>query len=94
MTRRDPWVNMLRTTLACFGAATGGAQAVTVLPFDAAIGLPTTFSRRIARNTHALLAEESNIARVADPAGGSWYVETLTEDLARTAWAWFQPDRA
>ena len=90
MTRRDPWVNMLRTTLACFGAATGGAQAVTVLPFDAAIGLPTTFSRRIARNTHALLAEESNIARVADPAGGSWYVETLTEDLARTAWEWFR----
>jgi methylmalonyl-CoA mutase len=90
MTRRDPWVNMLRTTLACFGAATGGASAVTVLPFDAAIGLPTTFSRRIARNTHALLAEESNIARVADPAGGSWYVETLTEDLARTAWEWFR----
>jgi methylmalonyl-CoA mutase len=90
MTRRDPWVNMLRTTLACFGAATGGAAAVTVLPFDAAVGLPTTFSRRIARNTHALLAEESHIARVADPAGGSWYVETLTEDLARSAWTWFQ----
>ena len=90
MTRRDPWVNMLRTTLACFGAATGGAGAVTVLPFDAAVGLPTTFSRRIARNTQALLAEESHIARVADPAGGSWYVETLTEELARSAWAWFQ----
>jgi methylmalonyl-CoA mutase len=90
MTRRDPWVNMLRTTLACFGAATGGAEAVTVLPFDAAVGLPNTFSRRIARNTHALLAEESHIARVADPAGGSWYVETLTEDLARSAWTWFQ----
>ncbi|QFZ24849.1 methylmalonyl-CoA mutase [Saccharothrix syringae] len=90
MTRRDPWVNMLRTTLACFGAGLGGADAVTVLPFDAAIGLPDDFSRRIARNTQSLLLEESRLAGVIDPAGGSWYVERLTDDLARAAWAWFR----
>jgi methylmalonyl-CoA mutase len=88
-TRRDPWVNLLRTTLACFGAGVGGADAVTVQPFDAAIGLPDDFSRRIARNTSSLLLLESNVARVIDPAGGSWYVERLTEDLAAAAWEWF-----
>ncbi|MFD1148154.1 methylmalonyl-CoA mutase family protein [Saccharothrix hoggarensis] len=90
MTRRDPWVNMLRTTVACFGAGLGGADAVTVLPFDAAIGLSDDFSRRIARNTQSLLLEESKLAGVIDPAGGSWYVERLTDDLARAAWAWFR----
>ncbi|GIH72656.1 methylmalonyl-CoA mutase family protein [Sphaerimonospora thailandensis] len=90
MTVRDPWVNMLRTTLACFGAGVGGADAVTVQPFDACLGLPDAFARRIARNTHSLLVEESGVARVADPAGGSWYVERLTADLAGRAWAWFQ----
>jgi methylmalonyl-CoA mutase len=90
LTQRDPWVNMLRTTLACFGAGTGGADAVTVQSFDAAIGLPDPFSRRIARNTQALLLEESHLGQVIDPAGGSWYVERLTDDLARAAWAWFQ----
>jgi methylmalonyl-CoA mutase len=90
MTRRDPWVNMLRTTLACFGAGVGGADAVTVLPFDDALGLPDDFARRIARNTHAVLLEESKVAGVIDPAGGSWYVEQLTEDLARAGWAFFQ----
>ncbi|WP_158845295.1 methylmalonyl-CoA mutase family protein [Saccharothrix deserti] len=90
MTRRDPWVNMLRTTLACFGAGLGGADAVTVLPFDAAIGLSDDFSRRIARNTQSLLLEESKLAGVIDPAGGSWYVERLTDDLAHAAWAWFR----
>jgi methylmalonyl-CoA mutase len=89
LTRRDPWVNMLRTTLACFGAGVGGADAVTVLPFDAAIGRPDAFSARIARNTHAVLLEESRLAGVVDPAGGSWYVEKLTDDLARVAWAEF-----
>jgi methylmalonyl-CoA mutase len=89
MTRRDPWVNMLRTTLACFGAGVGGADAVTVLPFDAAIGLPDAFARRIARNTHAILLEESKVAGVIDPAGGSWYVEAHTDSLARAGWAWF-----
>ncbi|MET0133235.1 MAG: methylmalonyl-CoA mutase family protein [Kibdelosporangium sp.] len=90
MTRRDPWVNMLRTTLACFGAGVGGADAVTVLPFDAAIGLPDDFARRIARNTHSVLLEESKVAGVVDPAGGSWYVERLTDELAHAAWKVFQ----
>lgn len=88
--RRDPWVNMLRATVACLGAGVGGADAVTVLPFDSALGLPDAFARRIARNTSSILLEESNLARVIDPAGGSWYVERLTDDLARAAWAWFQ----
>ncbi|GII58842.1 methylmalonyl-CoA mutase [Planotetraspora thailandica] len=90
MTARDPWVNMLRTTLGCFGAGVGGADAVTVQPFDACLGLPDAFARRIARNTQSLLMEEANVARVIDPAGGSWYVERLTADLAARAWAWFQ----
>ena len=78
-TQRDPWVNMLRTTVACFAAGVGGADAVTVQPFDAALGLPDAFSRRIARNTQTLLVEEGHLARVLDPAGGSWYVESLTD---------------
>ncbi|MGW2474213.1 methylmalonyl-CoA mutase small subunit [Streptomyces sp. NPDC001665] len=90
MTRRDPWVNMLRTTLAGLGAGVGGAAAVTVLPFDHALGLPDAFARRIARNTSTILLEESHLARVIDPAGGSWYVERLTDELAEAAWAFFQ----
>ncbi|MEV7770638.1 methylmalonyl-CoA mutase family protein [Kitasatospora sp. NPDC086791] len=90
MTARDPWVNMLRTTIACLAAGVGGADAVTVLPFDSALGLPDAFARRIARNTQSILLEESHLARVIDPAGGSWYVEQLGEELARAAWAWFQ----
>jgi methylmalonyl-CoA mutase len=88
-TRHDPWVNMLRTTVACFAAGVGGADVVTVQPFDAALGLPDAFARRIARNTQSLLVEEGHLARVLDPAGGSWYVEALTEDLAQASWAWF-----
>ncbi|WP_028848855.1 methylmalonyl-CoA mutase family protein [Thermocrispum agreste] len=90
VSKRDPYVNMLRGTVACFAAAVGGADAVTVLPFDAAIGLPDTFSRRIARNTSTILAEESKLAGVIDPAGGSWFVEKLTDDLATAAWREFQ----
>ncbi|MEU0631372.1 methylmalonyl-CoA mutase small subunit [Streptomyces sp. NPDC005989] len=90
MTRRDPWVNMLRTTLACLGAGVGGADSVTVLPFDHALGLPDAFARRIARNTSTILLEESHLARVIDPAGGSWYVERLTAELADAAWSFFQ----
>ncbi|MFI1257993.1 methylmalonyl-CoA mutase small subunit [Streptomyces netropsis] len=90
MTRRDPWVNMLRTTVAALGAGVGGADSVTVLPFDDALGLPDAFARRIARNTSSILLEESHLARVIDPAGGSWYVERLTDELAHAAWAWFQ----
>ncbi|SDJ74643.1 methylmalonyl-CoA mutase [Nonomuraea maritima] len=90
MTARDPWVNMLRTTVACFAAGVGGADAVTVQPFDACLGLPDDFARRIARNTQSLLLEESSLGRVIDPAGGSFYVERRTADLAESAWAWFQ----
>ncbi len=90
MTRRDPWVNMLRTTVATLAAGLGGADAVTVQPFDAAIGLPDEFARRVARNTQNLLLEESHLGEVIDPAAGSWYVEKLTDELAVAAWAWFQ----
>lgn len=95
MTQRDPWVNMLRTTLAAFGAGVGGADTVQVLTFDVAIaggfpGVGPDFARRIARNTQLLLLEESHIGRVLDPAGGSWYVEDLTESLAAQAWSHFQ----
>ncbi|OYN80746.1 methylmalonyl-CoA mutase small subunit [Mycolicibacterium sphagni] len=95
MTQRDPWVNMLRTTLAAFGAGVGGADTVVVLPFDVAIpsgfpGISAGFARRIARNTQLLLLEESHVGRVLDPAGGSWYVEDLTESLAAQAWSHFQ----
>jgi methylmalonyl-CoA mutase len=89
MTRRDPWVNLLRTTVACFSAGIGGADAVTVAPFDSAIGRPNDFARRVARNTQSILLEESRLAGVIDPAGGSWYVESLTEELARRAWSVF-----
>ena len=72
---------MLRTTIATFAAGVGGADAVTVLPFTAALGLPDAFARRIARNTQLLLLEESNLARVADPAAGSGGIEDLTAKL-------------
>ncbi|MFJ4318461.1 methylmalonyl-CoA mutase family protein [Streptomyces lavendulae] len=90
MTRRDPWVNMLRTTVACMAAGVGGADSVTVLPFDSELGLPDAFARRIARNTSTVLLEESHLARVIDPAGGSYYVERLTDELAEAAWEFFR----
>lgn len=95
MSQRDPWVNMLRTTVAAFAAGVGGADTVQVHPFDVAIdgGFPGTarsFARRIARNTQLLLLEESHIGRVLDPAGGSWFVEDLTRELAEQAWSRFQ----
>ncbi|MFF0089906.1 methylmalonyl-CoA mutase family protein [Streptomyces canus] len=90
MTRRDPWVNMLRATIATLAAGVGGADAVTVLPFDHALGLPDAFARRIARNTSTILVEESHLSRVTDPAGGSWYVERLTDELAEAAWRFFR----
>ncbi|HEU5267201.1 MAG TPA: methylmalonyl-CoA mutase subunit beta [Jatrophihabitans sp.] len=86
MTQRDPWVNMLRTTIACFAAAVGGADAITVAPFDAAIGESDDFARRIARNTQAIVHDESSLARVLDAAGGSWFVESLTDQLAAAGW--------
>lgn len=90
MAKRDPWVNMLRTTIACATAAMGGAQAITVLPFTWAIGQPDAFARRMARNTHLVLQEESGLGRVVDPAGGSFAIERLTSDMSETAWKLFQ----
>jgi methylmalonyl-CoA mutase len=89
-TRVDPWVNLLRTSVAVFAAAVGGADSMTSLPFDDAIGLPDDLGRRLARNTQIILMEESNLYRVADPAGGSYALESLTQDLADRAWAFFQ----
>ncbi len=90
MSRRDPWVNILRTTVACFAAGIAGADAISVLPFDSAIGLPSDLARRIARNTQIVLQEESGLSRVIDPTGGAWMFEHLTEELADKAWAFFQ----
>lgn len=86
MSKYDPWVNLLRTTVATFGAGIGGADAVTVVPFDSPLGEPDAFGRRIARNTAPLLLSESHLGRVADPAGGSYAVEKLTDDLSLAAW--------
>ncbi len=86
LTRHDPWVNLLRNTATTFAASVGGAEIVTTMPLDAAIGLPDEFSRRIARNTQVILQEESHLHAVADPAGGSWFVESLTDELAAKAW--------
>ena len=89
ISRDDPYVNMLRATIQTFAASAGGAESITVLPFDTAWGLPDAFSRRIARNTQVVLAEESNIGRVNDPGGGGWYLESLTAQLAEAAWQLF-----
>lgn len=90
LSKYDPYVNMLRGTVAAFAAGVGGADAVTVLPFDSANGRPDAFGRRIARNVNHLLIDESHVAVVADPAGGSYAVEQLTDDLAAAGWAEFQ----
>lgn len=90
MTERDPWVNILRTTVAAFGAVLGGVDSNSVLPFTHALGQPTSFARRVARNSQIILAEESNIAKVMDPAGGAFALEKLTDDCARIAWDYFQ----
>jgi methylmalonyl-CoA mutase len=90
LTVRDPWVNLVRTTVEGFGAVVGGADAVTVLPFDGAIGPPDALARRVAALGHALLREESHLHRVADPAAGSYAIERLTADLMERAWALFQ----
>lgn len=90
MSRRDPHVNMLRATIAAFSAGIGGANSIAVLPFTAALGLPDSFARRIARNTQLLLLEESNLWRVNDPAAGSGAIEDLTAKLGASAWALFQ----
>jgi len=90
MTKRDPYVNMLRATVAAFSAGLGGADSVTVLPHTAALGLPDAFARRIARNTQFVLTEEANVHRVADAGAGSGAIENLTQELCAAAWRLFQ----
>ncbi len=90
MTKRDPYANMLRTTIAVAAAGLGGADAVTALPHTAPLGLPDPLARRIARNMQLILLEESNLARVADPAAGAGALEAMTEQLCHAAWSKFQ----
>ncbi|HYE44928.1 MAG TPA: methylmalonyl-CoA mutase family protein [Caulobacter sp.] len=90
LTRKDPWTNLIRLTAAGFAAATGGADAIVLGGYTDAIGLPTAFARRQARNTQLVLMEEAHLGRVADPAGGAAYLETLTDQIARAAWGGFQ----
>ncbi len=89
-TARDPWVNMLRATSECFAAAVGGADAISVTPFDRELGPASALARRVAANTQSVLELEGHLARVGDPAGGSFYVEHVTDALARQAWSLFQ----
>jgi methylmalonyl-CoA mutase len=86
MTRYDAWTNILRVTTAAFAAGIGGADDITTYPFTDALGLPTPFARRVARNTQHVLLEECRLGHVADPAGGAWFVEKLTRELAAKAW--------
>ncbi|MET0546495.1 MAG: methylmalonyl-CoA mutase family protein, partial [Caulobacterales bacterium] len=90
LTKRDPWVNLLRNTAACFAAGIGSVEAISVLPFTDAMGHPNVLARRLARNTQIMLQEESLIGRVTDPAGGAWGVEKQTEDFAKAGWAFLQ----
>ncbi|CAN2535510.1 Methylmalonyl-CoA+mutase+small+subunit [Methylocapsa aurea] len=90
VTRRDPWTNLLRATLASFGAAIGGADAITVLPFTQALGAPDGFARRLARDTQLVLQDESHVHAVDDPASGSGGMEALTEALCERGWEAFQ----
>ena len=90
LTQRDPYVNLLRNSVAVFAAGVGGASAITSVPFDEMTGLPTEFSRRVARNTVLVLQEEAHLHRVIDPAGGSWFLDQLTEQLADKSWEIFQ----
>lgn len=89
-TALDPYVNLLRATSEAFSAVVGGVDGLTVDPFDTVAGLPNEFSRRIARNIQLVLRDEAHLTEVVDPAGGSWLVENLTDELAKKAWAKFQ----
>jgi len=90
LTRADPWTNMIRLTAAAFAGAVGGADAIVLGTFTDALGAPTAFARRQSRNIQLVLAEEANLGRVIDPAAGSGYVEALSDEIARAAWATFQ----
>jgi methylmalonyl-CoA mutase len=87
LTEQDPYNNVVRTTVEALAAVLGGTQSLHTNSFDEAIALPTDFSARIARNTQLILAEESGVTAVADPLGGSYYVEALTRELEERAWA-------
>ncbi|MBV9590360.1 MAG: methylmalonyl-CoA mutase small subunit [Hyphomicrobiales bacterium] len=89
-TRRDPYTNLLRGTLAAFSAGVAGADGIGVLPFTAALGLPDAFARRAARNLQHVLIEEAHLWRVVDPASGSGALESLTKALSRKGWELFQ----
>lgn len=89
-TALDPYVNMLRATVEAFAGIAGSANSIHVSSFDAAIQPPDEFARRIARNTQLVLDAEAHLGKVSDPAGGSWYVEYLTDAIARKAWELFQ----
>ncbi|MFT7581212.1 MAG: methylmalonyl-CoA mutase [Myxococcota bacterium] len=90
ITARDPWINMLRGTLTGFVGSVGNADCITIAPFDTALGTPDALGRRVARNTHQVLADEAYLAKVADPAAGSHTIDTLTGQLGLAAWRLFQ----
>ena len=90
LTAADAWTNMVRLTIAAFGAAVGGADTVVLGNFTDALGLPTELARRQSRNAQLVLMEEAHIGRVADPAAGAGYVEAMTDQIARAAWSRFQ----
>lgn len=90
LTSRDPWINMLRNTTTCFAGAVAGAEAISTDSYDALLGIPSETGQRLARNTHLILGLESHLGKVLDPAGGSYFIEQLTEDLATQAWAVLQ----
>jgi methylmalonyl-CoA mutase len=87
LTEQDPYNNIVRTTIEAMAAVLGGTQSLHTNSFDEALGLPTDFSARIARNTQLILAEESGVTSTVDPLGGSYYVEALTSELVDAAWA-------
>lgn len=86
----DPYVNMLRAGNEAFAAVLGGIQFLYVSPFNEPEGASTPFSERIARNTQLILKNEAHLRNITDPAGGSWYIESLTNELAEKAWTVFQ----
>jgi len=90
LTVRDPYVNILRNTVGVFAAIIGGAQVVTSVPLDQVVGPADDFTRRVARNTLLILEQEAHLHRVVDPAGGSWFIDRITTDLAAEAWRIFQ----
>jgi len=90
LTRRDPWVNLLRGSVETFAAIAGGADLITTRSYDSAFLSKDTLGRRLALNTQTILREESHLGRIVDPGGGSWYIESLTRKLAESAWSFFR----